>query len=588
MKKGRTERVSDDDKPTPPGPEKRVKTEAMPPVDAELEGAIRDGLKQHSAVEISEDKPPLSSFEKTKEWAAEPPPRHWNGNPEVDINPAEADDKSRFPIPTPATVAGASSSVKPPPRPLPSTTATRWWQRPRPGALAMDPASRLTHHLGYETAQAIVVAGMLGVLAFVALGGQFADLYIKLRGSAPSSGDVTLLTIGDEALYLWNPSEPLPDTTPRAMLAGFVRFLDEAGARVVVLDFLLDRPAPGDNELAAAAQGHGAVISAEQFVLTDHASGREFVPGTTPGLGNAIFGGLANFQQEQNRLFSSSAMLARRSPLVRRVARARLEGSWPGNMDGSEQTGAEIRPAMALAAAWLYRATETDPAARGDQLLRTLQDQCTGLPMRCEGGLEELGLPDGPGRLEDPLEINYRGPESGDGLPTVRGAHVMRLMSEAALLRGLGIDVPMVNEEMSALLEDRLVVVCRVDQAAAAHGDRFVTPYSFPLLRDADMSGGRIQAQLIDTLLTGRHVRHISGWLSLLLAIGVAVAVVYSRRLLRDDVHTVACLIAFVAMVLFGALLFRVTDGLVLGLGLPLVAGLLSLITVRVHSWSLE
>ncbi len=560
----------------------------MPAVDAELEDAVRDGLKEHAPVEITDDKPPLSSFAKTKEWGAEPAQRNWSGSPEVAVKPDEREEDKRFPTPTPTTVAGANSSVKPPPQPAPVAASGRWWQRPQPGTLAMDPVSRLTHHLGYETAQAIVVAGLLGVLAFVALGGQFADLYIKMRGAAPTSGEVTLLTIGDEALYLWNPSEPLPETTPRSLLAGYVRFLDEAGARVVVLDFLLDRPAAGDDELAVAAVSHGAVISAEQFVLTDHSSGREFVPGTTPGLGDAIFGGLANFQQEQNRLFSSSAMLARRAPLVRRVARARLEGSWPGNMDGSEQTGAEIRPAMALAAAWLYRAREADPSARGDQLLRTLQDQCSGMPLRCEGGLEALGLPDGPGRLEDPLEINYRGPESRDGLPTVRGAQVMRLMSEAALLRGLGIDVPMVNEEMSALLEDRVVVVCRVDQAAAAGGDRFVTPYSFPLLRDADMSGGRIQAQLIDTLLSGRHVRHISGWLSLLLAIGVAVAVVYTRRLLRDDVHTLACVVGFVGMVLFGTLLFQVTDGLVLGLGLPLVAGLLALIAVRVHSWSLE
>jgi hypothetical protein len=257
-------------------------------------------------------------------------------------------------------------------------------------------------------------------------------------------------------------------------------------------------------------------------------------------------------------------------------------------MDGSEQTDGEVRPSLALLAAWLYRARQADPTVRSDDLLMQLQQRCTGSPMRCDDDGSALGLPPLPGPLHEPLEINFRGPEYADGLPTISAARALRLMGEAALLRGLGVDAPMVTDQMRAALQDKIVVVCRVDSVARAAGDEFITPYAFPLMMGADMTGGRVQAQVIDTLLSGRHVRRVGAWLPLLLALLLAAAVVASGRVLRDDVHTVGWLVAAAAAVLAGAGLFAVTDGLVVGMGLPLAAILVTLTTVRVRGWARE
>ncbi len=533
---------------------------------------------------------PKASYARTDRLQGRQLDERWDGHPEVPaLRPGdgrrktlEQDGGRAFDVPPPA---GMSAPVA---RPGPAPRRWPWWRPPADGRLAMDPVSRLTHHVAYEVIQAVLAAAVLAVLAFAVLGGQFGDLYIKLRGAAPASGHVALLTIGGEALYLLDPDDPSPATTPRTLLAELVRFLDEAGAAVIVLDILLDHPEVGDDELARAARAHGAVVGAERFTITDPSTGREFVAGTTPALVDAVEGGIANFQQEQMRLLSRGDMLVRRVPLVRRVARASLAGGWPGNMDGSEQVDGEVRPSLALLAAWLYRARQSDPGARGDDLLLQLQQRCGGVPLRCDDDGSALGLPPLPHALHEPLEINFRGPESADGLDTVRAAQVLRLMGEAALLRGLGVDAPMVPDSLRAVLDGRIVVVCRVDPAARTAGDVFVTPYAFPLMMGADMSGGRIQAQVIDTLLSGRHVRRAGTWLPALLALALVAAIAVSARVLRDDVHTTAWLVAMVAMVLAGAGLFAVTDGLVVGMGLPVASVLATLTVMRVRGWARE
>lgn len=452
----------------------------------------------------------------------------------------------------------------------------------------MNPASRLTHHLAYEATQAVVVAAFLGVLAFVAFGGQFGDIYVWLRGGAPISGEVSLVTIGEEGLYLYDPADSLPDVTPRGLLAQLVSFADAAGARVIVLDILLDRTQPDDAKLAEAARAHGGVIGAERFVVTEPASGREFSAGLVSGFDGSVAAGFANLQEEENALFSGRDLLVRRAPLVRRVARASLSGPWPGNLVSGEQSDSEVVPSLALLGAWLHVARGKDPSADPDTLHRNLAEACGETPLRCDLQATDVGLPRIPRGLDRPMEINFRGPERGDGLPTVRAALALRVMGESALLRSLGVEAPLtVPEELASLLRDRVVLICRVDAGAAQAGDRFATPHS-PMLMRADMSGGRIQAQVIDTLLSGRHVRHTGPWLAWPLAALLIAGVWWSHRRLRDDVHSVAWLAIAAVLVAAGALLFRLSDGLVLDLGLPLTALLVTLITVRLKAWALE
>jgi len=454
--------------------------------------------------------------------------------------------------------------------------------------LPMNPASRLTHHLAYEATQAVVVAACLACLAFVALGGQFGDIYVWLRGSAPTSGQVSVLTIGEEALYLYAPDDPLPEVTPRGLLAELVRFADVAGARVIVLDILLDQAQPGDVELAEAALAHGGVVGAVRFQLTDPAHGREFAAGLAPTYGDSVSAGFANLREEENALFSGRGLLVRRAPLVRRVAGASLTGPWPTSLFSGEQNDPEIMPSLALMAAWLHVARGLGETASPASLGKTLGEACGGRPLRCDLATADLGLPRIPGDLGRPLEINYRGPESADGLPTVRAAQALRVMGEAALLQSLGVESPIaIPDELAGKLRDRVVVICRVDAGAAEAGDRFATPHS-PLLMRQDMSGGRIQAQVIDILLSGRHVRHTGPFLAWPLAALIVVGVWWTQRRLRDDAHSLAWVAVAFALVGLGALVFRWSDGLVLDLGLPLTALLVTLIVVRLKGWAME
>jgi CHASE2 domain-containing sensor protein len=448
----------------------------------------------------------------------------------------------------------------------------------------MNPASRLSHHLSYEITQAAVVAGVLGILAFVVLGGRLADVYLWLRPTAPTSGQVTLLTVGEEALYLFDPSDPSPEVTPRALLAELVRFAHAGGASVVVLDFLLDRPCENDELLASAAREHGAVVGAERFVVSDPGTGREFAAGPAVGFGDAVATGFANLHEEQHALFSSGDLLVRRTPLVRRVAWARQGGAWPMGLVGGDQADAQVRPSMPLLAAWLH----TSGSSAVD-LQRRLDAGCGGSPMSCDLDAAELGLPELPGDLNDLLEINYRGAEGRDEIPTLRAAQVLRAAGESALMRSVGVELPLtVPADMAEVLRGRVVVICRVDEVAAAAGDRFVTPYAFPLLLSADMTGGRIQAQVIDNLLAGHHIRHLGAWLPLLLTGLLLAGIWLTRRRLREDVHTALWCGVAAALVLAGVALFRATDGLVADLELPVAAVMVSLIALRLRGWALE
>ncbi len=456
---------------------------------------------------------------------------------------------------------------------------------PAPAAAPdMNPVSRLSHHLSYEITQAVVVAAVLAILAFVLLGGRLADVYLWLRSSAPTSGQVTLLTVGEEALYLFDPSDPAPQVTPRALLAELVRFVDAAGASVVVLDFLLDRPSEDDDLLAAAARDHGAVVGAERFVVSEPGSGREFAAGPAVGFGDAVATGFANLHEEQHALFSSGDLLVRRTPLVRRVAWARQGGAWPMGLVGGDQVDAAVRPSMPLLAAWMH----TSGGSAAD-LQRLLDSGCGGSQLSCEIDTTELGLPGLPGALHELLEINFRGPEGSDEIPTVRAAQVLRVAGESALMRSVGVELPLaVPADMAEALQGRVVVICRVDEVAAAAGDRFVTPYSFPLMLGADMTGGRIQAQVIDNLLAGHHLRHLGAWLPLGLTVLLLVGIGVTRRRLREDVHTAVWCAAAAALVLAGVVLFMATDGLVADLELPVAAVVVALIALRLHGWALE
>ncbi len=446
----------------------------------------------------------------------------------------------------------------------------RWYWRSNAGEEDHEPVSHLTRALAYEVVVVAATALSVSVLLFLISAGQFEDLYTKLRGSAATSGEVALLTIGEEGLYLWNADDPEPEVTPRALLGELVRFCDAAGAEIVVLDILLDRPAPGDESLVAAIRETGMpTVGALRFVVTDPESGAEFAAGLVPALEDAVVPGFANLQEEEPWLFSET-LLVRRAPLVRTVSTARLSGRWPMNLVGSEQSDHTVIPSISLAAAFMK--TQSDAA----DLHARLQD---GSAL----GLEKLPKP------EEGVLINFRGPEGADGLPTVRAASALRTMGMSALSGTLGHALPIdVPPDLREALEGRVVVIGRVDRMGRQGADRFATPYSFPTFARSDMAGVRVQAHVIDTLISGRHIRPLGRKVSWGLAVLLVASVVLTRRRLRDDVHVLAWALVSGLLVIASTLVFRWTDGLALDLGPPLGAALVTLTAVHVYGWAVE
>lgn len=448
-----------------------------------------------------------------------------------------------------------------------------------------DTVTYLMRAMVYEVWVVGITGIFVTVLLFVALGTGITDLYLQVRGVAPISDKVAQVTIGEEALYLWDPSSPNPEVTPRGLLAEVVRFLDAAGARVVVLDILLDRPEVGDDLLAEVSARHGAVVAAERYVLTEPATGLQFQPGLVSAYDNTVVGGFANLQLQTTIL--SEDLLVRGTPLVKQVSRARVDGVWPNNIVGAMQDDGAVVPSMGLAAAWMYRQQELGLSSRITELEHALADKCTGDPMRCDLLLSDVGLPDVPVRLDAVLPINFRAPEHSDPILTVRAADVLRMAGQSALMRqldpSLRVEVPATYREA---LAGKLVVVGRAGFDES--GDRFVTPFGFPAYLEADMAGVRIQAQIIDTLLSGRHIRRVRGPFAWGLAMVLFAAVLLSFRRTSDRVHVTGWAATAVGSVLFGAGLFVLSDGIALDTGPP-VAGILSgLLWTHIRAWSLE
>ncbi len=559
--------------------------ESAPTKPPEATDATATGLEAPPEPDVPHQHFETAESEATPASEAEPGPAATSGpvvpEPEAAARPeappaAEAAELEAVPAPEAPPARIAPGSVPP----EPAAPRAGWWARQIPQN-TREPFGFILRAMAYEVLVVLVTAVAIAVLAFVALQGRFQDFYLKLRPHAPVSGEVALLTIGPEAFYLWDPSDPTPSETPRALLAELVRFLDAAGTSVIVLDLLLDQPREGDEALAAAARAHGRVVAAERLVVTEPSSGREFVAGVSPTLLGAMYSGYANFQAEQSTLFSGD-LLVRRVPLVRLADRSHLMGPWPGNLVGGQQDIDQVVPALSLVATTLHRRGAVPP----DQLARELQSGCSGTPMRCALSAEDLGLLPLPHPLHEPLSINFRGPEHADGLPTVTAARALRVNAQAALLRGLGVGADIeVPADVRALLADRVVVVGRVDHDA---GDRFFTPFAMPVPIEPDMAGPRIHAQIVDTLIRGSHIRSPSPLLAWGLGLLGALAVLAAWRRMSD--HVLGALVVGLSAALFvlGVVVFDVTDGLALDLGPPLLGLLATLFLLTLRGWILD
>ena len=195
-----------------------------------------------------------------------------------------------------------------------------------------DTIARLGRDVAHEVVVNVLAALAVGAMAFVLLDGRVDGLYVRARGAAPVSDQVAVVSLDEETFYLWNPYDPSPETTPRALLAETVRFLSAAGAKVIVLDLLTDQPAPGDDALVAAVQAHGRVVAAERFSPQRADGVAPFAAASV--LSDVALPAYANLGLEERTLFSGG-MIVRDVPLVAAVARARLSGPFPVGLVGA-------------------------------------------------------------------------------------------------------------------------------------------------------------------------------------------------------------------------------------------------------------
>lgn len=422
-------------------------------------------------------------------------------------------------------------------------------------------------------------------LGFTAFGGMFLDIYSNLAPPTEASGEVTLLTVGPEALYMWNSENPEPETTPRDLLAKLIDILDEAGARTIVLDVLLDGHTDNDELLMHAAQKHGSVIGAEQSIVNQPRTGRLFAKGISPTLQNAdhtaIYPAQANLFFTEPLLFTGD-MIFRGVHLVQFYQRSTIYGTWPETIVGAKEE--VISPALCLSGAWLHNARKADPDTPYSKLLHELKEGCSIVEGSVQCVSTEVSyLPTFQTELHQDFWLHHMGSERNDALPFLPASTLLMLAAENETFKQLGIPADQLPptqfpESVSDLLKDKLVVVGRVDRMHTELSDRYPTTYSFPLFKHQDMAGVRIQAQLMDALLAGRKIQFLPLWIQLCLIGGAFWMTILLYRKVDILWQLPLWLLCFLTMLFLGYSLFVWGDGWVLELGPMTTVSMLTLI----------
>ncbi len=435
-----------------------------------------------------------------------------------------------------------------------------------------------------------VLTAIVGtILGFTAFGGLFLDIYSNILPSDPVSEDVTVVSIGPQALYLWDPANPSPEVTPREMLAELIEILTELEATTISIDITLSSAEAGDDRLARAAAAHGAVIAAEEAQVNLPSEGSMFAAGITPILsaenpsGSSIISpGHVQLYMTEPILFGDN-LIVRGVPLVLRYDRLNLNQTWSQQQD-SITLDPGFTPALSLATAWLYRAKQRDPGASIYTLTKEINSICSyeGSTLNCTSSTLSF-LPD----LQVPLHENYRlwhtGPEQGDAIHFLPAAELLLQRSLLNYLQKIGLpeSEQQYNDELRKQIKGKAVIIGRVDQNRNSN-DRHPTTYSFPFFTDSDMSGVHIQAQLIERMLSGKTWHPVPTWLHWLL--GVLAAVLSWRTVKRQPIILQIPILSLYFLYFFVAgLLLMALTGWVLELGIPITTGMLSFIMC--HLW---
>lgn len=438
------------------------------------------------------------------------------------------------------------------------------------------------------------------ILGFTAFGGLFSDLYLLLSPPKSISNEVTIVSIDPKSLAMWDSEDSSPDVTPRDLLAQLITTVSHAGANVVVLDIMLDSSTQHDEALATAIREHGMVLSAEQIQVNEPHSMTYFSVGITPELQaqtvvdnhRTLNGVSANLYLEEPILYNGN-LIARGAPLLMVHDRVQTSGEWPSNVMQHPNIDNTLTPSIGLAAAWLHRNRLLDASVTYEMLLADLQAVCEVQRAGLVCGSKSLpGLPDFEYRLDRTFYLNFLGPETRDPLPVIQASTLLTLEAERAQWLSFGLaekDLPehirdsALPSEVLDQLKDKVVVIGRVDKFGEEGADRYPTPYSFPFFTRNDMAGVRIQAQLIENILTNRHFSRVHWIFELLFTVVCTWLTILMYTRTSKYLQAVLWLGSTAFLIALGTLLFIVTDGIVLELGLCITMSLLTLIVCNIY-----
>lgn len=347
---------------------------------------------------------------------------------------------------------------------------------------------------------------------------QLKDIYLE---SYAPSGIITIVEVNDESLERYGRW----DSWPRARHAELVDRLHEAGARVIVFDFVFDTETADDDRLAAAITQAGNVV---QPVL---------------GVGDAFHEepGELRYEQRilpQNELLAAAAAAGHTNILhdsdgyVRRL---------PTLITVNE----EQYPSVVLAALQVYWGTTGEPA-----LNRPIKGWLNFLGRQIP--VEESGA----------MSIYYA------GSPAQPENHTYSMVSYQNVLDGAA---------APALLRDKIVLV---GITATAEPDRYLTPVS----QGRPMYGIEILANALETIWSRRFIRQASSLTNVLLIIGLSVL----TGLITVQPRAGILRVLTVGVVYFlAATWFFDLTGIALSLFYPLFAIFLSFSLVATYRFSL-
>ncbi len=346
---------------------------------------------------------------------------------------------------------------------------------------------------------------------------QLKDIYLE---SYAPSGIVTIVEVNDESLARYGRW----DSWPRARHAELVDRLREAGAKVIVFDFVFDTATGEDALLAAAMKQAGNVV---QPIL---------------GVGDAYSEALGEVRYEQRILPQTDLLQAAAAAGHTNILHD--QDGYVRRLPTLITAHGEHYPSIVLAALQVYLGTANASLSRPEN-----------------GWLTFLGRQI-PVEYSGAMSIYYAGP------PAQTDNHTFPMVSYQDVLDGAA---------ATDLFQDKIVLV---GITATAEPDRYLTPVS----KGHPMYGIEILANALETIWSRRFIRPVSPLMNVLIIL--ALAVLTGLVTVRPTVSLLRVGALGVVYFLFATIFFDFT-GLALSLFFPLLTISLSFSVVTAYRFSL-